>query len=59
MATHIQTTGLNTSTKAMIPKSEICSKILTEIAMDIEYPQLNEAIHWEPPDFRGSVLAQE
>ena len=59
MATQIQATGLNTSTKALIPKSEICPKILTGIAMEIEYPHQNEAIHWEPPDFRGSVLAQE
>ena len=58
-ATHTQTTGLNTSTKAMRPKSDICSKIPTEMKMEIEYPQQNEAIHWEPPDFRGSVLSQE
>ena len=60
MATHKQTAGLNTSTKAIISSSDMMfSQLPKEIAMEVKYPQQDEGIHWEPPDLRRSVLPQE
>ena len=60
MASHIPTTGLNTSTKAMISSSDMMfSQLPIEIAMEVKYPRQDEAIHWELPDLRRSVLPLE
>ena len=57
MAIHIQSTGLNTPTKALNPKSEIIVQTSTEMAMELECPQEDEPMHWEPPpvDVQGTV----
>ena len=54
MATQLKTTGQTTSTNAMNPMCEIFAHLKAETAIECEYSQKDETIHWEPPDLRGS-----
>ena len=54
MAIKTKSTGQSTSTKVQVLDSQRVSKSAGGTAMEVEYIQSDQPIHWEPPAFQRS-----
>ena len=54
MAIKLKTAGQSTSTEVQIPDSQRGSKPAGGTAMEVDYPQPDQPIHWVPPVFQPS-----
>ena len=59
MASNVHTTGLSTSAKVLVLNSNIVKQKADEKWMDLDSPQTDQPVHWEPPDVQRPPSADK